>query len=49
MNGYDTNTPCAVCGQINENKIEPRFGYVVCKEHYHIPPTEVSEIKEKKE
>jgi hypothetical protein len=42
--GYDTNKPCVVCGKNGSNKIEPRFGYAICKEHYNLTPIEISKI-----
>ncbi len=30
---------CVVCGKAGE--LEPRFGYVVCKDHENIPPNQV--------
>lgn len=45
---FTTNEPCWVCGKVNENKIEPRYGYVVCKEHAHLPPVEVIKAKQEK-
>jgi hypothetical protein len=38
MDGYETQLPCDVCGQNNDNVIEPRFGYVVCSEHADVLP-----------
>ncbi len=44
--GYPTNKPCVVCGKVKNNQIEPRFNYVVCEDHQHIPPNEIaSKIK----
>lgn len=46
--GYETNKPCDVCGKGGNNRLEPRFGYSVCEEHYRLSPVEVSELKHKK-
>lgn len=43
--GYETNLPCDVCGKQGDNQIEPRFNYIVCGDHYKMPPVEVSRIK----
>lgn len=42
MNGYQTDKPCDVCDQVFFNLIEPRFGYVVCIEHYDVKPVELA-------
>lgn len=49
MNGYDTDKPCDVCGKVKNNKTEPRFGYVVCEDHYDVSPVDVSFIKQIRE
>ena len=41
MEGYDTERPCFVCGEVNDNKVEPRFGYVVCRNHYDSRPVDI--------
>lgn len=43
--GYKTNEACDVCGKIGNNQSEPRFGYVVCEEHYKMTPVEISELE----
>ena len=47
--GYKTNKPCDVCGKCGENQLEPRFNYVVCKEHFKLSPVEVSKAKRLRE
>lgn len=44
--GYSSNTPCTKCGCTN-TVIEPRFGYAVCIDHFLIPPSKITEFKEK--
>jgi len=46
--GYETNKPCDVCGKEGDNQMEPRFGYVVCEEHYKMTPLQVTEAKERR-
>jgi len=41
MDGYPSKEPCAVCGQHNDNKYEPRYYYTVCKDHEHVPPVDI--------
>jgi len=48
MNGYPTSRPCSVCGRRNNNQLEPRFGYVVCEDHQHVPPVEVGKLERNK-
>ncbi|PLS18980.1 hypothetical protein CVD28_00840 [Bacillus sp. M6-12] len=43
--GYATTNPCDVCGAEGNNQSEPRFGYVVCEEHFKLSPVEVSQRK----
>lgn len=45
--GYDSNQPCAVCGN-GPTKSEPRFGYSVCRQHAGMDPTAVSVHQEQK-
>jgi translation initiation factor 2 beta subunit (eIF-2beta)/eIF-5 len=47
--GYPTDAPCCICGMVDNNKLEPRFCYVVCSEHQKLSPVEVSKIKIRKE
>lgn len=47
--GYETNEPCDVCGKIGSNRVEPRFFYTVCSEHYKMSPVEASKLKAKNE
>ena len=42
--GYDTDKPCEVCAN-KPAKIEPRFFYVVCKEHQYLTPIQISNNK----
>ena len=44
--GYSSSEPCKVCGRYGDNKSEPRFGYVVCREHAEMSPVEISNIKD---
>lgn len=44
--GYNSSEPCKVCGKYGDNKSEPRFGYVVCREHAEMSPVEISNIKD---
>jgi hypothetical protein len=46
--GYATDKPCDVCGKEGGNQSEPRFGYVVCEDHYKLSPLEVSQLKSKR-
>lgn len=46
--GYPTNQPCDVCEKSGNNQLEPRFGYVVCEEHYQLSPVEVSKKRDEK-
>jgi hypothetical protein len=32
-----------VCGQHKNNQQEPRFLYVVCEDHQHVPPNQIQE------
>ena len=34
----DKDRPCDICGEIGNNGIEPRFGYVTCSTHERVPP-----------
>lgn len=43
MDGYDSIYPCDVCGAVKNNKIEPRFLYVVCQDHYDVTPTHIKD------
>ena len=40
--GYDTRKPCDLCGKYPA-KIDPRYGYNVCQEHFMINPVEFRE------
>lgn len=40
--GYPVRQPCEVCKKVADNKLEPRFGYVICEEHHEMTPVEVS-------
>lgn len=40
--GDDTIEGCCICGE-HPCKLEPRFGYSICKDHYHLPPSKVQE------
>ena len=40
---YPSNEPCCVCGSTVQTGSEPRFGYVVCKEHSKLSPIEINE------
>lgn len=42
--GYETDKPCEICGE-KPAKMEPRFLYIVCKEHQYLSPIEVSKLK----
>lgn len=42
--GYPVKDPCVVCKKTGDNKLEPRFGYVICEEHHHIPPAELQNV-----
>jgi hypothetical protein len=46
--GYETNEPCEVCGKRGNNRIEPRFSYVVCEKHFKLTPIQVSESRKTK-
>lgn len=46
--GYNSDKPCEICGE-KPAKIEPRFSYVVCKEHQYLTPIQVSNLKTKYE
>ncbi len=39
--GYPTKKPCDICGEWNNNQIEPRFGFTVCEPHQTVPPIEI--------
>lgn len=43
--GYDTGEPCIVCQKKGDNKLESRFGYVVCEKHYKMSPVEISKLE----
>jgi hypothetical protein len=44
--GYPSDKPCCICGAVGDNKSEPRFGYVVCREHCVVPPAQIEKYKE---
>lgn len=39
--GYLTFEPCRVCWKVNNNQMEPHYGYVVCEEHQKVPPYKI--------
>lgn len=41
MNGYPTTQPCVICGKVKDNKVEPRFGYIVCSDHEDVRPVDI--------
>lgn len=43
--GYASKMPCCVCGQVDTTKSEPRFGYVVCKQHSTMTPIQIDSIR----
>lgn len=43
--GYPSKEPCIVCGQHKSNQSEPRFSYVVCKNHQDVPPIEINKYQ----
>lgn len=43
--GYESNQVCCVCGK-TPARIEPRFNYSVCINHYKLSPIKISELKE---
>ena len=47
--GYETKQPCDVCGKEGLNRLEPRFYYAVCEEHYKLTPVQVGEMMERRE
>jgi hypothetical protein len=38
--GYDSDEACIICG-MKPTKLEPRFCYSVCENHYKIKPVDV--------
>lgn len=38
--GYPGQMPCCVCGA-SETKVEPRFGYAICRDHYLLSPNQI--------
>jgi hypothetical protein len=47
--GYeDTERGCDICGR-RPARMEPRFLYRVCIHHFHLPPTEIGEMIDKRE
>lgn len=47
--GYQSNTPCEICGKTEDTRMEPRFSYVVCEEHSKLSPIEVSNHNERRD
>jgi hypothetical protein len=41
--GHATGDPCVICGAVGDNRLEPRFGYAVCREHARTRPAEARE------
>ena len=41
--GYKSDKKCAVCDEI-DTRMEPRFGYYVCINHFEISPVNISRI-----
>jgi len=39
--GFLSPDPCRVCGGFKNNQMEPRYGYVVCEDHQHVPPARI--------
>jgi hypothetical protein len=39
--GFLSPDPCRVCGRFKNNQMEPRYGYVVCEDHQHVPPARI--------
>lgn len=45
MFGYPSMDPCEVCEGFKNNQSEPRFGYVLCEDHYRVPGTEFEKAR----
>jgi len=43
--GYDFYDPCVICGSTN-SKLETRFYYAVCVNHFQLSPTEINNYKD---
>lgn len=39
--GFETGEPCCVCSS-EPTRVEPRFGYCVCEDHYTLSPTDIN-------
>lgn len=46
MQGFDTDRPCDVCGQVDGNKLDTWFNYVACKDHYDVSPVEAQRLND---
>jgi hypothetical protein len=40
--GPPSGEPCRVCGQHQDNQMEPRFCYTVCWTHRDVPPASLT-------
>ena len=46
--GYKSDAKCVLC-KSKDTRIESRFGYYVCIDHFNIPPIKIQEIVEKQQ